>query len=89
MGGDEKTGAGRDRPADEPARGGQRGADAGSDQGFQGGERDFGSSAGYGHGGSALDYREVTGEDPVPLPRPNPLDAVVKTGEGGREPKPE
>ena len=42
------------------------------------GERDFGDSAGYGTGGSARDYREVVGEDPVDLPKPNPLDEIVK-----------
>jgi len=29
-------------------------------------ERDFGDSAGYGNGGSALDYHEVLGEDAPP-----------------------
>ena len=45
-------------------------------------ERDFGDSAGYGGGGSARDYREVVGEDPVDLPEPNPLDKVVKPKRG-------
>ncbi len=45
-------------------------------------ERDFGDSAGYGTGGSARDYREVVGEDPVDLPKPNPLDGIVKPKQG-------
>jgi hypothetical protein len=45
-------------------------------------ERDFGDSAGYGTGGSARDYREVVGEDPVDLPKPNPLDEIVKPKQG-------
>ena len=44
------------------------------------GERDFGDSAGYGTGGSSLDYRDVVGEDSVIGHRPNPLDAVMNTG---------
>ena len=46
-------------------------------------ERDFGDSAGYGGGGSALDYREVVGEDPVDVPKPNPLDKVVTPKQSG------
>ena len=47
-------------------------------------ERDFGDSAGYGSGGSALDYREVVG-DPDPADRkPNPLDAVMRGGDAGK-----
>ncbi len=42
--------------------------------------RDFGDSAGYGSGGSARDYQEVVGENPVTEGRPNPLDAVIPTG---------
>jgi hypothetical protein len=42
-------------------------------------ERDYGDSAGYGTGGSALDYRDVVGGDESGLTerRPNPLDAVM------------
>jgi hypothetical protein len=39
--------------------------------------RDFGDSAGYGSGGSTLNYQEVVGENPVIAGRPNPLDAVI------------
>jgi hypothetical protein len=46
-------------------------------------ERDFGDSAGYGGGGSALDYREVVGEDPVDVPKPNPLDKAVTPKQSG------
>ena len=66
----------------EVARGGQREADATEDGTPKGEDRDFGNSAGYGHGGSALDYHEVMGEDAPPLEGPNPLDEVVKTGGG-------
>lgn len=45
------------------------------------GGRDFGDSAGYGGGGSALDYRDVVGEEPGDT-KPNPLDAVIP-GDGG------
>lgn len=38
-------------------------------------ERDFGDSAGYGSGGSNLDYHEVGDRDQVR--KPNPLDAVM------------
>ena len=62
-------------------------------------ERDFGNSAGYGSGGSALDYHEVLGED-APAedeqPRRNPLanlprkggDAPAGQGEGAGDQKP-
>jgi hypothetical protein len=50
-------------------------------------ERDFGDSAGYGTGGSTLDYREVVGEDPVADRRPNPLDAVMSTPTKGADPR--
>ena len=44
-------------------------------------ERDFGDSAGYGGGGSALDYDEVLGDETSRRDiGPNPLDAVVHTG---------
>lgn len=45
-------------------------------------ERDYGDSAGYGGGGSTLDYDELLGDESSPrdLGRPNPLDAVVHTG---------
>jgi hypothetical protein len=49
------------------------------------GERDFGDSAGYGTGGSTLDYREVVGEDPVVEHRPNPLDAVMPSTTKGAD----
>ncbi len=49
------------------------------------GGRDFGDSAGYGGGGSARDYREIVGEDPVTANRPNPLDAVMTTETDRRE----
>jgi hypothetical protein len=47
-------------------------------------ERDFGDSAGYGSGGSALDFHEVgdEGADPVKGKR-NPLDAVMDTETSG------
>jgi hypothetical protein len=46
-----------------------------------GGERDYGDSAGYGGGGSTLDYDELLGDENSrrDLGRPNPLDAVVHT----------
>jgi hypothetical protein len=41
-------------------------------------ERDYGDSAGYGTGGSALDYHEVGDEDASPIKgRRNPLDDVM------------
>ena len=50
---------GRDRSYGDEERG-----FGGRDRGFGGGrERDFGDSAGYGSGGSALDYRDVVGND--------------------------
>ena len=50
-------------------------------------ERDFGDSAGYGGGGSALDYDEVLGDDASrrDIGRSNPLDAVVHTERHGEE----
>lgn len=47
-------------------------------------DRDFGDSAGYGTGGSALDFHDVgdEGADPVKGKR-NPLDAVINTGTSG------
>lgn len=51
--------------------------DAGQPRG--GPERDFGDSAGYGTGGSALDYHEVGDEDASPIKgKHNPLDDVMK-----------
>jgi hypothetical protein len=42
-------------------------------------ERDFGDSAGYGTGGSALDYHEVGDDDASPIKgKHNPLDDVMK-----------
>jgi hypothetical protein len=42
-------------------------------------ERDFGDSAGYGTGGSALDYHEVGDADASPIKgKRNPLDDVMK-----------
>ena len=42
-------------------------------------ERDFGDSAGYGTGGSALDYHEVGDENASPIKgKRNPLDDVMK-----------
>ncbi|MBM6595181.1 hypothetical protein [Microvirga pudoricolor] len=38
-------------------------------------ERDYGDSAGYGTGGSAMDYRDVVGDDGPR--RSNPLDRVM------------
>ena len=65
-------------------RGGGRNQGAGDDDrtGADRPERDFGDSAGYGGGGSALDYDEVLGDENSrrDLGRPNPLDAVVHTG---------
>lgn len=46
-------------------------------------ERDFGDSAGYGTGGSALDYREILGSESSGK-RPNPLDAVMRNREQKR-----
>ncbi len=67
------SGGDRDRPDDTT------GADVG--------KRDYGDSAGYGGGGSTLDYDELLGEENSPrdLGRPNPLDAVVHTGPGAEE----
>ena len=48
-------------------------------------ERDFGDSAGYGSGGSSLDYQEVVGENPVTTGRPNPLDEVIPSEPQGSE----
>ena len=48
-------------------------------------KRDFGDSAGYGSGGSALDRREVGDEEGTP-PGPNPLDQVMDVP-GGKKPK--
>jgi hypothetical protein len=47
-------------------------------------DRDFGDSAGYGAGGSALDFHDVgdEGADPVKGKR-NPLDAVMDTETSG------
>ena len=47
-------------------------------------DRDFGDSAGYGTGGSALDFHDVgdEGADPVKGKR-NPLDAVMDTETSG------
>jgi NAD(P)-dependent dehydrogenase (short-subunit alcohol dehydrogenase family) len=47
-------------------------------------ERDFGDAAGYGSGGSTLDYRDVVGEDPARAGRPNPLDAVMRDPDSRR-----
>ena len=47
--------------------------------------RDFGDSAGYGSGGSSLDYQEVVGESPVTTGRPNPLDEVIPSKPQGSE----
>jgi len=47
--------------------------------------RDFGDSAGYGHGGSELDAHEVEGRG---LDRPNPLDKVVQTKRAGEKKQP-
>ena len=47
-------------------------------------ERDFGDSAGYGSGGSALDFHEVGDEDANPVKdKPNPLDKFMDTDDGG------
>lgn len=73
------TGQGAGQRTDEGADGPARGAESG---GAPAGERDFGDSAGYGHGGSALDYREVTGEEAERPKGPNPLDTVVRTDPG-------
>lgn len=44
-------------------------------------ERDFGDSAGYGTGGSALDFHDVGDEDANPVKgKPNPLDKVMDAG---------
>ena len=60
-------GAGQPPPADN---------DAGRPRGP---ERDFGDSAGYGTGGSALDYHEVGDADASPIKgKRNPLDDVMK-----------
>jgi hypothetical protein len=47
-------------------------------------ERDFGDSAGYGSGGSALDFHDVGDEDANPVKgKPNPLDDVIDAENGG------
>jgi hypothetical protein len=47
-------------------------------------ERDFGDSAGYGTGGSALDFHEVGDEDANPVKgKHNPLDDITSTNDGG------
>ena len=47
-------------------------------------DRDFGDSAGYGAGGSALDFHDVGDEDADPVKgKRNPLDAVMDTGTSG------
>jgi hypothetical protein len=68
-------------------RGGGRSGQAGGDEraGPDRAERDFGDSAGYGGGGSALDYDEVLGDATSrrDTGKPNPLDAVVHTERSG------
>jgi hypothetical protein len=49
------------------------------EDGSRGPERDFGDSAGYGTGGSALDFHDVGDEDGNPVKgKRNPLDQVMK-----------
>ena len=58
----------------------------GDTPGGTGGERDYGDSAGYGGGGSTLDYDEVLGDETSRRDiGPNPLDAVVHTGREKRD----
>ena len=68
---------------DDDRRGGGQSRGAGDDEraGADRPERDFGDSAGYGGGGSALDHDEVLGDEGSrrDVKRPNPLDAVVHT----------
>ncbi|HEY0352636.1 MAG TPA: hypothetical protein VGC68_03260 [Enterovirga sp.] len=48
----------------------------------RGPERDFGDSAGYGTGGSALDFHDVGDEEANPVKgKRNPLDEVMKQGD--------
>ncbi len=73
----EPTGGDRDRDGDTTA------ADRG--------ERDYGDAAGYGGGGSTLDYDELLGDENSRRDiGPNPLDAVVHTNrdehDGGGDP---
>jgi hypothetical protein len=50
--------------------------------GSRGPERDFGDSAGYGTGGSALDFHDVGDEEANPVKgKRNPLDEVMKQGD--------
>jgi hypothetical protein len=50
--------------------------------GSRGPERDFGDSAGYGTGGSAIDFHDVGDEDGNPVKgKRNPLDKVMKQGD--------
>jgi hypothetical protein len=52
------------------------------ENGSRGPERDFGDSAGYGTGGSALDFHDVGDEDGNPVKgKRNPLDQVMKQGD--------
>ena len=57
----------------------QSAGEAGPPDANQRKERDFGDSAGYGGGGSALDRHEVGDTPTEEDKKPNPLDAVVKT----------
>lgn len=60
-----------------PPRANVMGADMSGGAGERrGGDRDYGNSAGYGSGGSALDYHDV-GDMAAGPSRPNPLDAVM------------
>jgi hypothetical protein len=50
-------------------------------------ERDFGDSAGYGSGGSTLDFHEVGDEDANPVKgKHNPLDDVMDIEKGTGSP---
>lgn len=75
----QRCGAGHDHGDDDARRSSESGAEPPpSDDAGGRPERDFGDSAGYGTGGSALDYHEVGDEDASPIKgRRNPLDDVM------------
>lgn len=76
----EQDGPRQDDPNPSPPPGGGQPPRPDNDTGERPGpERDFGDSAGYGSGGSALDYHEVGDREASPIKgRRNPLDEVMK-----------
>lgn len=75
----EQDGPREDGPNPSPPGAGQPPRPDNDTGGPRGPERDFGDSAGYGSGGSALDYHEVGDGDASPIKgRRNPLDDVMK-----------